>query len=138
MKDNTINYSSKNHNHYPYFLHVFPPLLVSFSFFLLVSACLMQALKKTKQKKKTRQWPGELHLDALHSLFDVLQQGFVLRALVLVLMRVHICQSAHVTVKILLVHRLLWNRLESMKANEGRRFWGVCGLTNKRRGSDTS
>lgn len=52
--------------------------------------------------------PGAgLHLDALHGLFDVLQQRLVLRALVLVLVGVHVSQCTHIRVKVLFVHRLL-------------------------------
>lgn len=48
-----------------------------------------------------------LHLDALDGLFNVLQQCLVLGALVLVMVRVHVCQRTHVSVEVLLVHRLL-------------------------------
>lgn len=50
---------------------------------------------------------GLLNLDALHRLLDVLQQRLVLRALVLVLVGVHVCQCTHISVKVLFVHRLL-------------------------------
>lgn len=48
-----------------------------------------------------------LDLDALHGLSDVLQQRLVLRALVLVLVGVHVCQSTYISVKVLFVHWLL-------------------------------
>lgn len=51
--------------------------------------------------------PSGLHLDPLNGLFDVLQQRLVLRALVLVLVGVHVCQRTHVSVKVLFVHWLL-------------------------------
>lgn len=48
-----------------------------------------------------------LNLDTLNGLFDVLQQRLVLRALVLVLVSVHVCQCTHISVKVLFVHWLL-------------------------------
>lgn len=61
---------------------------------------------------------AKLHLDALNRLLYVLQEGLVLRALVLVLVSVHVCQSAHISVKVLLVHRLLWNRSGSLEVGK--------------------
>lgn len=53
-------------------------------------------------------WPQtRLDLDALNGLSDVLQQRLVLRALVLVLVSVHVCQGADISVKVLFVHWLL-------------------------------
>lgn len=47
------------------------------------------------------------HLDALNGLSDVLQQRLVLRALVLILVSVHVCQGADISVKVLFIHWLL-------------------------------
>lgn len=52
-------------------------------------------------------WPGS-DLDALNGLPDVLQQRLVLWTLVLILVGVHVCQCAHIRVKVLLIHRFLW------------------------------
>lgn len=53
-------------------------------------------------------WPQtRLDLDALNGLSDVLQQRLVLRALVLILVSVHVCQGADISVKVLFVHWLL-------------------------------
>ena len=49
-----------------------------------------------------------LNLDPLNCLFDVLQQSFVLLALVLLLVSVHVCESGHVSVEVLFTDRLLW------------------------------
>lgn len=48
-----------------------------------------------------------LHLDTLNGLSDVLQQRLVLRALVLVLVCVHVCQRTHISVKVLFIHWFL-------------------------------
>lgn len=48
-----------------------------------------------------------LNLDTLNRLSDVLQQRLVLRALVLVLVSVHVCQCTHISVKVLFIHWLL-------------------------------
>lgn len=53
-------------------------------------------------------WPQSgLNLDTLDGLFDVFQQRLVLRALVLVLVSVHVCQCTHISVKVLFIHWLL-------------------------------
>lgn len=49
-----------------------------------------------------------LDLDTLNGLSDVLQQRLVLRALVLVLVCVHVCQRTHISVKVLFIHWFLW------------------------------
>ena len=71
------------------------PLFLTF-FFLLFLLCICYF------------WPHlGLHLDTLNGLFDVLQQRLVLRALVLVLVSVHVCQRTHISVKVLFIHWLL-------------------------------
>lgn len=84
-----VDYSSKKQPIPPSFLTFFPLLLL----FLLCICCLGLG--------------SVLDLDALNSLFDVLQQRLVLRALVLVLVGVHVCQRTHICVKVLFIHWLL-------------------------------
>ena len=60
---------------------------------------------------------------ALNGLLDVLQQRFVLRALVLVLMGVHVCQGVHVGVEVLLVHRLLGHQVEWVRERERENYF---------------
>lgn len=50
-------------------------------------------------------WASDL--DALNGLSDVLQQRLVFRALVLILMSVHVCQGADISVKVLFIHWFL-------------------------------
>lgn len=71
------------------------PILLN-SFFLLFLLCIC-FLGPT----------SGLHLDTLNGLSDVLQQRLVLRALVLVLVCVHVCQRTHISVKVLFVHWFL-------------------------------
>lgn len=66
--------------------------------------------RRGEKKTAAAQICSPSDLDPLNSLADVLQQRLVLRALVLVLVGVHVSQSAHIRVKVLLVHRFLSNR----------------------------
>lgn len=100
-----VDYSSKKQP-FPLFLTFFFLVVVVFALHLLF-------------------WPrAGLHLDTLHGLFDVLQQRLVLRALVLVLVSVHVCQRAHISVKVLFVHWLLRRENTAMKKHTMR---GVSG-----------
>lgn len=57
------------------------------------------------------------HFDALHSLVDALQQSLVLRALVTILVGVHVGQGVNVAVKVLLGDWLLsWYKQQPITA----------------------
>ena len=74
------------------------PLFLTFFFSLVVVVFALHLLFRPR---------SGLHLDTLDGLFDVLQQCLVLRALVLVLVSVHVCQCTHISVKVLFIHWLL-------------------------------
>lgn len=61
-----------------------------------LTVCLLAALH-----------PMALHLDALDSLLDALQQVLVLRVLVALLVGVHVCQCIHIGIKVLLTNWIL-------------------------------
>lgn len=73
------------------------PLLLTFFLLLLFLLCICYFGLQSG-----------LDLDTLNGLFDVLQQRLVLRALILVLVSVHVCQCTHISVKVLFIHWLLW------------------------------
>lgn len=67
-------------------------------------------------------WEGiaisNLHLDALNSLVDVFQQGFVLWNLILLLVGVDVRQSRHIVLKVLLTDRFLQGKRPKMKKDQ--------------------
>lgn len=55
-----------------------------------------------------------LHLDSSHSLLDALQEVFVFRVQVALLVGIHVGESAHVVVEVLLTDGLLQHRTSSV------------------------